>query len=109
MQNKERFEEYLFNNEIHSVAIYGMNVVGKKIYDKLLKVEAVRNVFGIEKLNYANPGSYKVYYLFNEEIPEVDAIIVIPDREIDFIKWELYNFVSDTCRILGVSELEWEE
>jgi len=30
-------------------------------------------------------------------------------KEIEYIKWELYNFVVEPCQILSIQDFEWEE
>lgn len=83
-----------------------MDKKGKKLYDFL--VEMGLNVCGVEKLNYARDPMYKIYYLFEEELPSVDMIIVVPEREFDFKKWELDNFTDEKCEVLRVSEIYGE-
>lgn len=91
------------SRKINKVSVYGMDQKGKKLYDALVRMGL--EVIGIEKLNYALDPDYDIYYMHDEEIPETDAVIVVPEREFEFIKWELYNFISDRCKILRMSEI----
>ncbi len=91
------------SRKINKVAVYGMDQKGKKLYDALSQMGL--EVIGIEKLNYARDPDYDIYYMHDEEIPETDAVVIVPEREFEFIKWELYNFISDSCKILRMSEI----
>ncbi len=91
------------SRKIKKIAVYGMDTKGKKLYEALLRMGL--EVIGIEKLSYARDNNYDVYYMHEEEIPETDAVVIVPEREFDFIKWELYNFISDRCKVLRMSEI----
>lgn len=106
---KLRFEEYLVKENYKSVAVYGMGEVGLRIYDRLVTMNTVETVVGIEKLNYEKKENYNIFHLYEDELPVVDVVLVVPYKEFDYIKWELDNFVSDVCKIVSIQDFEWEE
>lgn len=95
--------DFFEKRKISSIAVYGMDQKGKTLYDAL--VQAGLEVVGIEKLNHAIDHRYHIYYLHEEEIPKTDAVVIVPEREYEYIKWELYNFISDNCIVLRMSEI----
>lgn len=99
-----KLEEYIKSNNINSIAVYGMNDCGKKWYRYLEGIQALQHVFGIEKLNYAIETEYEKYMLYEDEIPSMDAILIVPWKEFDFVVWELYSFVSDHCIYLSAQK-----
>lgn len=103
-----RLEEYIKNNGIESMAVYGMNDSGKCWYRYLEKFTELKHVFGIEKYNYTIENDYEKHMLYEDELPHADAILVIPWKEFDFVKWELYSFVSDNCLYLTTQDFEDE-
>ncbi|MDD6656530.1 MAG: glycoside hydrolase family 99-like domain-containing protein [Lachnospiraceae bacterium] len=71
---KFNFCEYFALNGIESVAIYGMSMLGKQLYQQLKK-EGVLVAYGIDRII----GKYGEEFTIirpEEEYPEVDAIIV---------------------------------
>lgn len=72
--NKIHFTEFFQENAIHTVAIYGMAMLGKQLYQQLTH-ENIMPKFGIDRY----VGQYGADFHIirpEEEYPEVDAIIV---------------------------------
>ena len=37
-------------------------------------------------------------------LPEVDAVIIMPCHEKDFIKFEIGNYFTDACQLIGIDD-----
>lgn len=90
------------------MAVYGMNDCGKRWYRYLKNISVLEHVFGIEKYNYVIENDYEKHMLYEDELPYTDAVLVIPWKEFDYIKWELYSFVPDNCIFLSIQDFEDE-
>lgn len=95
---KDVFEK----QEISSIAIYGLGLVGKAFYKVCLK-KGITVLYGMDKnvnakiegLNYVN---------FKEGvIPKVDAIVITPMVDTDEIRTALHSVTED--RIIHIGEL----
>lgn len=95
-------EEYIESNDIRNFAVYGMNEYGKKWYQCLKAISRLEHVFGIEKLDYSIEKEYEKYMLYEDQLPPVDAILIVPWKEFDFVTWELYSFVPDNCKFVSI-------
>lgn len=71
-------DHYLFNyfsqRKIHTIAIYGMSVFGKQLYDQL-NVENMKIAYGIDRFVSQYKDNLTIYHP-DEHCPEVDAVIV---------------------------------
>lgn len=99
-----KLEKYIKDHNIKCMAVYGMSETGKKWYRYLERISTLQHVFGIEKLNYAIETEYEKYMLYGDELPEMDAVLIVPWRKFDFVKWELYSYVPDDCIFLSIQD-----
>lgn len=103
-----RLEEYIACHHIKDIAVYGMNETGKRWYRRLTQIPTLRHIFGIEKLNYAPEEKYEKYMLYEDILPSADAVLIVPWKETNFVKWELYTFVSEHCIFANIHDFEEE-
>lgn len=89
----------LKRNNIHSIAIYGMGVVGRHLAAELEKCSYQINYF-IDK-RVINRTLYKRYSL-EDNLPPVDAVIVTPISDFDSI----YDLLSEKMDTMIISVLE---
>ena len=73
-QQGKMTKDYFINNNIKTIAIYGMNYVGQTLYDELKNTE-VKTLYGIDK-NYKNIYSEIEVISPNDKLQVVDAIVV---------------------------------
>ena len=71
---------YFCDNEISTIAIYGMGALGERLFEELNETE-VKVLYGIDRI--ANKKSVKGLKIIglNEELVNVDAIIVTPVQD----------------------------
>ncbi len=99
-QNKKNISEYLKNNGISTVAIYGLGDVGETLYNELNATD-VQILYGIDQSvdYFCNIPIYKK----NDLIPEVDLIIVTAITAYKDIEVELSKKIR--CKIISIEEL----
>ncbi len=83
---------YFTQNNIKTIAIYGMGELGDRLYEELLKSN-ITVKYGIDKNAGSTFSELEVYDL-DSELPEVDAIVVTAVFAFDDIKEELNNRVD---------------
>ena len=98
------FSRYFEENGIHTVAVYGAGAVGREL------VRQLKNTVGVEYLidKFACEDSVEGVPVLSQVLhflPEVDAVIITPCHELDFIVYEIRNFYTDDCRLIGLNEL----
>lgn len=103
-QDGKSLEEYFANNEVKTIAIYGMGEMGNRLLDEL-KDSGVEVKYGIDKqadytyadINMVSP---------DEELDEVDAVVVTAIFAFDEISEELGKNMS--CPILSLEDVVYE-
>lgn len=73
-ENKVDFARFFRQNEIDSVAIYGMSALGKHLLLQLRK-EEMPPLFGIDRYVGQFGDDFKIYHP-EEDFPDVDAVII---------------------------------
>ncbi len=103
-QNKQYIPEYLYKNDYHKVAVYGLGRLGKQLY-KELAVSDIEVVYTID-LAYGGDGRfYNQIPCFHpdDDLPETDLIIVTIPGEAREIIPRLRGKV--TCQVKSINEL----
>lgn len=72
--NEAAFKKYFINEDIQSIAIYGMAALGKHLFIQLKK-EGMNPAFGIDRYVGQFGDDFKVYRP-EEDFPYVDAIVI---------------------------------
>lgn len=100
-QDGEEIEDYFYDNEIKTIAIYGMSYAGERLYEELKNTDIEvryaidRNCEGI----YTDIDVLSV----DEEFPAVDAIVVTPVFYFKEIKNMLQK--KTDCRIVSLEDV----
>lgn len=107
LERKGRFliEEYLQNLCVYSIAIYGIGVIGKQLYEQIDQTK-VKVCYGIDRYVGQYGENFEIYRPEDEDWPEVDAIVIAVYDEgmsiLDFLRekakckiFSLENIVND--------------
>ncbi len=97
-------EEYFKQNEIRTIAIYGMGEVGNCLYEEL-KNTSIEVKYAIDK-NEMNTYSPIQVYGIEDGLPDVDAIIITAVFAFDEIMEKL-NMVTD-MNIISLEDVIFE-
>lgn len=92
---------YLQERNIQKIAIYGMGIYGKKLYD-LLKCTKIEVMYGIDQYYDEKKEEFPVYSIENKK-ENVDAIIVTPIADYENIETKLRKYHS--CKIFSLLEV----
>lgn len=103
-------KRYFEVNSINTMAIYGGGQVGRE-FSLICKKSNMIPEYIIDKFVSGEIDGIPIYQFRNEFLPEVDAIIIVPCHEKEFIKFEIMNYFTDLCRLIGIDDLlrEMEE
>lgn len=96
--------QYLHENQITDVAIYGMSYVGKRLYDEL-KNSDIEIKYAIDRNADGICAEIEVFSL-EENLPEAKAVIVTPVFYFDEIKEKLEKKVNS--KILSLEDILYE-
>lgn len=98
------FKNYLKHHHIKTIAVYGAGAVGKELIKQLnpsIPVDYIIDKFeGGKKL-----GEIPILQLRFDFLPEVDAVIITPCHELEFIQFQLCNYYSNNCKFLALDAL----
>ena len=94
-------EKYFISEKIYKIAIYGMGVFGRKIYD-LLENTRIEVLYGIDKNSNIKNEKIEVFSEVNVD-QEIDAIVVTPIFDYDNIKRELCK--KNNCKIISIEKI----
>lgn len=88
MEIKERkasLETYFIENHFEIIAIYGMGIMGKHLFEELKDSNVVKIVYAIDKKSGSIESPVEVRNV-SDVLPEVDAVIVTAIQEFDNIR-----------------------
>ncbi len=94
-------EKYFQENEIDSIAIYGMGMLGKHLLKELEK-SSIKIKYGIDRAIKVVSEGIKMYSP-SENLPEVDAIVVTATYDFYEIKAKLQ--INNTCKIISLEDI----
>lgn len=100
-KSKTAISEWLKNQHIQEVAIYGMGNLGKHLLDELEKTDICVKYL-VDRNTKKDTGKY-VCYSNVEKLPKVQAIIVTPAYEFKTIAESLE--VEDTTEIISLENI----
>lgn len=92
----------LEKQEISSIAIYGLGLLGKSFYKTCIN-NGITVLFGMDKNENAKIEGLNNVNFREDEIPKVDAIVITPMIDIDEIRDYLQSVTKD--RIIHIGEL----
>lgn len=103
-QEGKSLETYFVENNIKTLAIYGVGEMGNRIYDELKDSEIVVK-YGIDKSGGGTFADLEIFTL-EEDLEEVDAIIVTAVFAFD----EIEELVSKkvTCPIISLEDIVYK-
>lgn len=112
-QSENRYaalKRYFERRNISTMAIYGGGQVGRK-FSWICKKSNMIPEYIIDKFVSGEMDGVPVYQFRSVFLPEVDAVIIVPCHEKEFIKFEIMNYFTDSCRLIGIDDLlrEMEE
>lgn len=81
---------YFEDNQLETIAIYGMGKMAKRLTEELRKSDKVKIVYAIDQLASVIDGEFPVFAI-NADLPKVDAIVVTITSEFDKIQEMLRN------------------
>lgn len=97
-------KQYFERNAITTAAIYGgAGQVGKEFVG-VCKQSHIKISYAIDKFVSGDMDGIPVYQFRNDFLPEVDAVIIVPCHEKEFIKFEIRNYFTDACQLIGLDE-----
>ena len=102
-QMDKNIEEFLIENNYHSIAIYGLGRVGKSLFKELSKSNLTIDYVIDRKLSVSK-GSYESILCYNPDavLPKTDLIIIAVPGEIDNISLHLANCNS---KVLSIQDI----
>lgn len=109
---KKEISEYLLNNDIQTVIIYGAGKIGEMLYDDLCNCQAIKVECFIDK--YADSLYYGIddmdIYNLNEleKVQPVDAIIITPYLEFESIVRSLRTKIKFRTQYIAFDEIVWK-
>lgn len=99
-QEGKKIENYLINNNIENIAIYGMGAMGITLYKEFEKSK-IKVVYGIDRsIHQMNNIDL---YLPEDDLPNVDAIIVTAIMNYNDIERMLSKKVH--CKVLSIADI----
>lgn len=104
-QNGKKIEEYLAKQNINTVAIYGMNHIGKLLYHQL-KNSGISVKYGIDQRAEAMAEEGLNVYSPQMALEAVDAVIVTVVNDVE----EIYTVLNDKTDslLLSISDIVCE-
>ena len=100
-QNEQFMAEWLRQNKYTTVGIYGMSLIGERLYVELMD-RGIQVAYGIDRLSRDYLDGIKVYKP-DAELPQVDAIIVTAVSEYKEIEEQLEKKVK--CPVLSFRDI----
>ena len=97
-------KQYFERNAIITVAIYGGGGQLGREFVEVCKQSHIKVSYAIDKFVSGEIDGIPIYQFRNEFLPEVDAVIIVPCHEKEFIKFEIRNYFTDACRLIGLDE-----
>lgn len=104
LENNTDIKLYFKNKGYHSVAIYGMGVLGKHLC-KYLENSEVQIIYGIDQNTSKTNYDFPIYSL-EHTLTEADAVIVTATFDFENIKHDLSSHIS--CPIISLEEILYE-
>lgn len=92
IQNGQRIAEWLKKNKYVTVAIYGMYVIGERLYIELID-HGIQVVCGIDKSSRDYLDGIKMYKP-SDNLPEADVVIVTAISDYESIKKQLQEKIN---------------
>lgn len=107
-KNKEKhWEQHLSEMGIQTLAVYGAGAVGKELM-KQLKRSGCQVQYFVDKFNMESEIEGALVLQFRRDyLPEVDAVIITPCHEFDFIVFQLQNYYGRSVKLLALDQLLW--
>lgn len=96
-------KQYFERNAIETIAIYGGGKVGKE-FCQVCQKSHIEPEYFIDKFVGGEIEGIPVYQFRFDFLPEVDAVIIVPCHEKEFIKFEIGNYFTDACRLIGIDD-----
>ena len=98
------FGKYFAEKGIQTIAVYGAGMVGEEVTRQLQKFIEVKYL--IDKFDGRGKiGEIPILQFRFDFLPEVDAVIITPCHEVDFIMFQLRNYYTDDCQFLALDVL----
>lgn len=101
--NIKELKLYFERKCIKTIAIYGGGQVGE-LFCNICVRGSVEVLYIIDKFFRGEMCGKPVYQLRYTFLPEVDAVIIVPSHEKDFIEFELRNYFTDVCQLIGIDD-----
>lgn len=101
LQEGNSLAHYFEVNHVHSVAIYGMGELGKRLYEDLKKAGVTVN-YVIDKDTRLQSGNY-ILLSPEDEFPKMDIIIVTAAFEFEDIKIKLIK--KTDAKIISIKDI----
>ena len=103
-QSGKRIDKYLLANNISRIAIYGMGIIGERLFSEL-KLSEVKVIYAIDK--NASEMLYDIEVIKPDDvILDVDAIIVTSSYY--FVEIENKLILKTKAKIINLEELLYE-
>lgn len=100
-QNGQFIAEWLKERRYMSVAIYGMSLIGERLYIDLTD-RGIQVAYGIDRLSRGYLDGIKMY-MPAEELPQVDAVIVTAIVDFDAVREQMKEKIN--CPIFSFKDI----
>ena len=103
-------EEYFSQNDIESIAIYGMGTLGELFYQEVKKTNVTVKAFidrNADEIYYGLDNLAIVNLERLNEIEKVDAIVVTPVFDFDDINEEIRNS-GTSCKVISLEDIIYD-
>lgn len=99
----EIVKQYFERNAIRTFAIYGGGDAGKE-FERVCSKCHLKPEYFIDKFISGKIGEIPIFQIRFDFLPEVDAVIIMPCHGKDFIKFEIGNYFTDACQLIGIDD-----
>ncbi len=105
-ENKEKcWEQYFAERGMQTLAVYGAGAVGKELAGQLKRRGCCVQYF-VDKFNMESEiAGIPVLQFRRDYLQEVDAVIITPCHEYDFIVYQLQNYYGRSVKLLSLDKL----
>lgn len=96
-------KHFFERNSIETFAIYGGGQVGKE-FSRVCQKCHIQPEYFIDKFISGEMEGIPIHQFRFDFLPEVDAVIIVPCHEKEFIKFEIGNYFTDECQLIGIDD-----
>lgn len=101
----KHWDRYLSSIGVRTSAVYGAGAVGRELM-RQLKLDGCRVQYFVDKFHMESEAEGMPVLQFRRDyLPEVDAVIITPCHEFDFIVYQLQNYYGRAVKLLALDKM----